>query len=708
MKKYFIVIAILFFIINHSSLLFAQNNKGNAVHFTLEEKEWIKNHKNKRFMLAVSSTSKTANFKNYGKQCGYLNDVLNLVNGNLGLKIQAKHFNEWNEAYRNFKQNKTDLIYGANPTTDRLKFMCFTRPISEEGYVVYTQNKFNVNTIADINGFHIGFLTDDFIVEKFRQEYFNLIYKKTIYDSYNGLVRALENSEIDAIIMPNGGHSIDGLLNKKNIKASISLDKPTSELTFAAHKEDEILIGIINKVLVKNKNEINGYIEKAKVNYAYKVLEFTEDEIEYLSGSPVITVGYYTGLKPWFSDDPSDNLGFIPAVLDEIRSIVDIEIKYVDASVKEIIMKAKKNEIDVLFATRTPQREKQFLFTEPITNEIDTIYGKNHTVNVRNLYGLEGKTVSVIDGAWHSDLLLENLKDVNIVPSNSANLTIECVVKNRAEYFIAPPMVAQYYLMELGYNNISEKGLTVTESKKALAITGNNKLLQSIFNKVLKYVDISKVRSSSISKLPTMGRNRERIMFKSIIYLVLSLAVIAFVLYWLILLLKKSKNEKKALENKNYLINIDALTNLKNRHYLKENVPRYENVQHLALIMIDLNDFKAINDTYGHDFGDIYLIKFSEILRGFFRESDIIRYGGDEFLLIINTNDEKLIVKRIEMLKKELCDVVVSHNGDQKHGIDFSAGYAIKDYNGTDVNISKLITIADGKMYIDKKRYKEI
>lgn len=102
--------------------------------------------------------------------------------------------------------------------------------------------------------------------------------------------------------------------------------------------------------------------------------------------------------------------------------------------------------------------------------------------------------------------------------------------------------------------------------------------------------------------------------------------------------------EKEAIAaRENYYLDLsrtDALTGLYNRRYLNETVKRFESantfVGDAALIMIDMDNFKTINDTYGHLNGDTMLMKFGALIRQYIRKSDLAcRYGGDEFLVLL-------------------------------------------------------------------------
>jgi diguanylate cyclase (GGDEF)-like protein/hemerythrin-like metal-binding protein len=85
----------------------------------------------------------------------------------------------------------------------------------------------------------------------------------------------------------------------------------------------------------------------------------------------------------------------------------------------------------------------------------------------------------------------------------------------------------------------------------------------------------------------------------------------------------------------------DSLTGLYNRHFLEQEIDKYTQIakvynQPLSFIMFDLDNFKIVNDVYGHDYGDEVLIKLAEVTRNSIRTSDIAyRWGGEEFLIVL-------------------------------------------------------------------------
>ncbi|MDV2439411.1 GGDEF domain-containing protein [Acinetobacter gerneri] len=91
-----------------------------------------------------------------------------------------------------------------------------------------------------------------------------------------------------------------------------------------------------------------------------------------------------------------------------------------------------------------------------------------------------------------------------------------------------------------------------------------------------------------------------------------------------------------------HLVQFDSLTGVYNRRKLTELLLQMDDVQHHAIIMLDLDNFKQVNDRYGHLIGDQVLITVANTIQENIRGTDILgRYGGEEFLMILKNTDEK-------------------------------------------------------------------
>lgn len=153
-------------------------------------------------------------------------------------------------------------------------------------------------------------------------------------------------------------------------------------------------------------------------------------------------------------------------------------------------------------------------------------------------------------------------------------------------------------------------------------------------------------------------------------------------------------NMTKVLNRRSGLLSLDKelLTNIKNNSYL-------------SLIFIDINDLKFVNDNFGHEEGDFYIITICKIIKTQVRKTDFIcRMGGDEFMIILpncTADNAEEIAKKIVL---EIDDFNDSWEG--KYKLSISYGCSISGPQNSRSSES-LIKIADSNMYAYKKNYKE-
>ena len=131
---------------------------------------------------------------------------------------------------------------------------------------------------------------------------------------------------------------------------------------------------------------------------------------------------------------------------------------------------------------------------------------------------------------------------------------------------------------------------------------------------------------------------------------------------------------------------------------------RYE--KQLSFIMVDLDAFKLLNDTYGHHAGDAVLVEAANLLRNTMRDSDLLfRYGGDEFLVVLSNAD----CERAEVVEKRIKRSVNEWNQKNSKYDNFrlSLSLGCSTWNQGD-DVSSTIREADAMMYREKKRKKDI
>lgn len=144
----------------------------------------------------------------------------------------------------------------------------------------------------------------------------------------------------------------------------------------------------------------------------------------------------------------------------------------------------------------------------------------------------------------------------------------------------------------------------------------------------------------------------------------------------------------------------DFLTNLYTRAKAQEYMRSLIDIkQEFAIIMIDIDDLKKINDNFGHVEGDKYLKFFAEVLLDVFVEDSLVsRRGGDEFLIVTKTNSDRKMLDYKQKIKDEINKLF---NKESKRNLKFGFGYSFykPDSNKTVIEIE---SEADNNMYKDK------
>jgi diguanylate cyclase (GGDEF)-like protein len=150
----------------------------------------------------------------------------------------------------------------------------------------------------------------------------------------------------------------------------------------------------------------------------------------------------------------------------------------------------------------------------------------------------------------------------------------------------------------------------------------------------------------------------------------------------------------------------DQLTGLPNSRYMfmafEQNIKKAERTKEkMAILVMDLNNFKEINDQYGHRVGDEVLIKVGEILQREMRKYDTcIRYAGDEFVAFLYDAEQTTAERIADRIRRAVRALVLKVRSGKEVHLGISIGLSMYPQDGTE--LTQLFTVADSQMYNEK------
>lgn len=173
------------------------------------------------------------------------------------------------------------------------------------------------------------------------------------------------------------------------------------------------------------------------------------------------------------------------------------------------------------------------------------------------------------------------------------------------------------------------------------------------------------------------------------------------------------EESKKQLEEENSELKVenlrDALTNAHNRRYFEDSLAReFETASKhawpLSVVFVDVDRFKQVNDSYGHQTGDAVLQTVAQVLQEGLRDSDIVaRFGGDEFVLLLPGTDTALA----DQVGMRLCEAIrnrsIQTTNGQRMGVTLSLGIATCDSQTRFDSPKALLAAADSALYHSKR-----
>jgi len=449
--------------------------------------------------------------------------------------------------------------------------------------------------------------------------------------------------------------------------------------------------------------------------------KLTVEEQHYLKEHPRIKVHSIPDAAPYMSINKDGKIvGHSIDYINLLASKMGLEVEVIQGYTwNQYIELIKEEKIDVMLNIKKTKLREDFLaFTTPYSSINNSLFvRKNSPFNTLNDF--KGKTISVVEGYAQISLLEKLYPSITLLLVSDEIKAFKMVSFGKTDgtihnLGIGSVIISKYNLTNLTPAfEIQDRNFYVDLH---LATNKKNKHLRSILEKSkalvteaeMTDIDNKWLEQKQIYDSYKLGYE----LFKYI--LIFITIIIAMVLYrYLIVrkinqkLIKQSKELKDTKDELRHLAFTDSMTNLYNRRYFIE---ASETILNLAIrnktesfvIIIDIDDFKQVNDSYGHKIGDDVIILCANKFKELTRDSDLIcRWGGEEFTILfpeINLDGALKIAEKIR-LAIENIEIVLADNTE----IKFTISIGLSQITSDDMDIHASIARADEALYNAKE-----
>jgi len=554
--------------------------------------------------------------------------------------------------------------------------------IMKDSYVALSKQYTKINTIKDFSSKVVGVLNKDLNdITYYLTRASNITYKG--FDTSEELFKSLNEGKVDFVIVPKIKYLNNIIQNKYSINYNFH-----ETLSDNDNKLNEIFKKIF-KTFMNEKFQDN--LNQSTLEYYKQIANVSDKDISSLT-SKTYTYGYVEN-APYEIKSKEKIKGINSEILNNFSKITGIDIKYVKYNTVDELKKAiQDKKVDIFFnyynisSSDYRQIDNNFITEYVILSPDDS----NEVVN--SIESLKGKDVYFVkDRDIYNDFkaVQSNFHFVNNVTD---------IVKAAKNKFIVVDKEEYNYYKNTVFRNHSMIYQDYLVKDRTFMVKSSEKLLFDVLNYTVNNASYYDNRNIGVSLLKLdLFKNRT---FSEIYLIVILIIFSPFVIIYVFRKVKsKSKMKKQLLKEERHKY-MDYLTSLKNRNYLSFNISSWNELEVFpkAVIVIDLNNIKYINDKYGHLEGDKEIRKAASILINTQLEnSEIIRIDGNEFLIYLMEYNERQIEIYSKKLKRELKKL--------PHSFGASIGYSV--INSEVKSIEDAINEASIMMRKDKKNEKE-
>ncbi len=690
-------------------LYFCISSAANTLILTKEEKEFIKTNPT----VSVAMMPDFTPFSYYidDKPVGFEHDLLKIISQRTGLKFE-KIIDKWTTNYNNFREKKVDMITSISHKEYREAFTTYTSSYYDIPIMIFVRDDFGkYNGLRSLKGKKVGVIKDIFYINELRKlGYINIVE----YESYEKLSRDLVFGKIDAILQ--NLTNINYLIKKHvytNIKLASELILPNTkneDLRFGVQPEKPILSAILQKAVISiSKKEkdalVNKWIGSIK-EFGGGHIVLDDEEVAYLDTNIIKYCISPASLPYEGLNKNGKHTGMTSDYYNIFEKMTSAKFELVKTkSWSQSLTYIKEHKCDMIaLSVETPERKKHLNFTSYYLDVPLVLATRVDVPFINHILDLEGEKIGITKDDAFVKILRKKYPSLDIVEVDGIHDGLDKVKSGQIFAYIDTLAGVGYEFQKKYFGELKIAGKLSESLKLSIAVNKEEEVLLHILQKIVNNISNELHREIFTKWIPI--KYEKNIDYDLIVKIVLaSLFLILIIMYWNTKIIKANKMLKQAqkdIELKNTELNklaiTDNLTNLFNRRkleeLLKDELNRSSRFNHtFGLAILDIDHFKEVNDTHGHQIGDEILIEFASVLKNNLRKTDFVgRLGGEEFIIICPESNLQDVTDLMEAFRVKIAN----HNFKSIVNKTASFGVTISKEGDT---IDSLIKRADTALY---------
>lgn len=445
------------------------------------------------------------------------------------------------------------------------------------------------------------------------------------------------------------------------------------------------------------------YLVTSSASHAQSI-DLSLEEKAYLTAKGRIAVCVDPAWMPYESiNEQGKHIGLAADFMQVFASKIGTPIELVATKAwPESLDYARARKCDILsLLNKTPERSEYLNFTESYLNATVVMVAREDVVYLDGFNALSGRTLGIVKGYVYESHVRANYPDVRLVYVDNFDEALRRVSNGELFAAVDSLLIATHHMQALGLSNLKIAGQTDFVHKLRVGVRNDDPQLLFIMQKALDAV--SQVERNDILQRWFTVRFEHGTDYM-ILWQVLGGGAVLFVFMFYRSYVQHRFNHKLKTKNVEleYLSQTDPLTGVYNR--LKtdalldqefERSRRYN--RSLSVVMFDLDFFKQVNDTHGHQTGDRVLVAASALVQAHIRKHDVLgRWGGEEFLILCPETDVQGAERLAENLRQQLEILDLGEVGA------ITASFGIAQLGRTE-DVKRLIGYVDNALYEAKK-----